>query len=461
MSLRADVLKGGVYLAVRQGLGMALSLVAVLLVPRTIGPGPYGTYAAAMGMATFAYNLAQVGIGVYLIRREGEAEVGDYHQAFTLLLGTSLVMVLLSTPLAALLAWWTGIADLAPVVRAVFLTLPLQLLPLVPLAQLERALAYRTVALVELSGQAGFLLVAVPLALMGAGVWAPVAGWWAQQAVVFALLYRFAGYRPRLLLDPVRARAMLVYSLGYSASIWVWQLRSLVNPLVVGRFAGPEAMGVVALAVRLVEMLSFVKSATWRLSIAALARLQGDRARVLLALEEGMRLQVLALGPLHFAFSLVGPPILAQVFGSRWHGVVEVYPFVALGVLVNALFALHSSALYVYRENWAVAWFHLVHVVLLFLAAAVLVPRLRLVGYGWAEVVALISYVVIHSQLSRRVGRPTYGLAGWWTLAFGLGLFWPLAGPVAGVLLALVMLWPGTWRALRGYWRTLRGVAHG
>ncbi|GAB6876180.1 oligosaccharide flippase family protein [Thermaerobacter litoralis] len=461
MSLRAQVLQGGVYLAVRQGLGMALSLMTVLLVTRTIGPGPYGTYAAAVGVATFAYNLGQLGIGVYLIRRAEQPEIGDYHQAFTLLLCTSLFAALLAMPLAPLLARWTSIVDLAPVARVVFLALPLQLLALVPLAQLERDLAYRTVATVELLGQAGFIVVAVPLALLGVGVWAPVAGWWAQHGLIFALLYRFAGYRPRLLLDSVRVRAILGYSLSYSASIWIWQLRPLVNPLVVGRFAGAEAVGLVALAMRLVEMLSFVKSVTWRLSIAGLARLQADRARLLLALEEGMRLQVLAMGPVLFAFALVGPPILDRVFGPRWNGVMEVYPFVALGVLVNALFALHSSALYVYKENWAVAWFHLVHIVLLFLAATFFVPHLGVKGYAWAEIMALVSYTVIHSQLVRRIGRPAYGPAGLWTLAFGIGLFWPVAGPVAGLPIALLLLCPRTWHVIRDYRATLRGAAHG
>jgi len=46
------------------------------------------------------------------------------------------------------------------------------------------------------------------------------------------------------------------------------------------------------------EILSFVKIATGRISIATLARLQGNRERRLKAVSEGMGLQILALGPL-------------------------------------------------------------------------------------------------------------------------------------------------------------------
>ena len=50
-------------------------------------------------------------------------------------------------------------------------------------------------------------------------------------------------------------------------------MRLLVNPVLVGRFAGAQGVGFVALAIRLVEVLSFIKQATWRVAMAALAKL--------------------------------------------------------------------------------------------------------------------------------------------------------------------------------------------
>lgn len=44
------------------------------------------------------------------------------------------------------------------------------------------------------------------------------------------------------------------------------------------------------------EILSFVKIATWRISIATLAYLQGNRERLLKVMSEAMGLQILALG---------------------------------------------------------------------------------------------------------------------------------------------------------------------
>ena len=133
-------------------------------------------------------------------------------------------------------------------------------------------------------------------------------------------------------------RAILQYGLAYSVTIWIWQLRGLVNPLIVGRYAGAEAMGVIALAIRLVESLSFAKRIAWRISIAALARIQNDRHRMAAAITEGMRLQVLVLAPVLLGFSLVSPWLVEALFGARWLLVIDIYPFIALSYLANACF---------------------------------------------------------------------------------------------------------------------------
>ena len=73
------------------------------------------------------------------------------------------------------------------------------------------------------------------------------------------------------------------------------------------------------------------------------------------------------------------------------------------------MFSLHSSVLYLLGKNMQVTAFHLVHILLFAGSAAVLVPRLGLPGYGWAEMVALSSYAVIHILLARQIGSPTYG----------------------------------------------------
>jgi O-antigen/teichoic acid export membrane protein len=457
MSLRTQVLRGGTYLVLRQGIGMVIGLGGVLLLTRTIGPEKYGLYTAAFGIFWYLQTICQLGIEVYLVRKEGEEDAKSYHQAFTLLLLLGLggtVLAFLSLPL---LEAWVRLEGFRSVIATMFCALPVVLVTQVPLAKLERNLDYKQVALIELCNQLVFYLVALSLAFRGYGVWAPVIGWWVQQSQALGLFYWGARYRPRFCWDKALVKSMLGYSIGFSASMWVWHLRILVSPLLVGRYAGAEAVGYVSLAVRIVEILSFAKSISWRLAIATLAKVQDDKPRLVKAITEGMNLQLLALGPLVVGFGWVAPWLLPLVFGPRWAPVAQVYPFIALGYLTNAIFNLHSSVLYVLKRNWEVTAFHAVHITLFAGAAFLLIPKLGLVGYGWAEVAALASYSVIHFYVSRCVEAPDYRLIGLWWSAFGAALFVFQVGWWAAIGLVIIAFWPGTYQQIQDYIKTFTG----
>jgi O-antigen/teichoic acid export membrane protein len=456
MNQRTWVLRSGVYVVLRGGLGAVMSAVGIVLLTRAIGPGAYGVYAAAFGIYIYLVSLSRWGIDVYLIRHEGEPQLQDYHQAFSLLLLLGFIGTGSSFLVLPFLDLWVQIEGFGPVAMAMFAVLPVTLLGLVPLARVERALDYTRLALIELSGQMITYMVALPLAYRGLGPWAPVGGWWASQLFLSGVLYWVSGYRPRLHWEYARVRTILKYGLGYSAAQWVWELRTLVNPLVVGRYAGAEAVGYVALTIRLVEQLSFVKNAAFRPSIAVLARFQRDRARLVSALTEGMQVHILVLGPLLAGFGLVAPWLVPLLFGPAWLPVLDIYPFIALGYLANALFILYSLVLYVLQRNWKVMIFHLVHISLFAGSALWLVPRVGMLGYGWAEVLALVSYGVIYLHVAKEVGRPNYQLVSIWFLAFALAFFWRDLGWVSGLGLVAMVLWPGTWRAVLRYAKALQ-----
>ena len=437
---------------------MVISLGGMLMLTRLIGPQQYGLYAATFGIFWYFQTVCQLGIEIYLVRYEGEESLEIYDQAFVLLLllgvlGTGVAM--LGLPL---LQSWMRLSGFEQVAQVVFVGLPIVLVAQVPAARLERALDYRRFAAIELANQIVFYLVALLCALQGWGVWAPVAGWYVQQIQGAVLVFWAANYRPRWHWDGALIKQMLIYSSGFSTSIWIWYARSLVNPLLIGRIAGAEAVGFVAIAIRLVEVLGFVKSATWRLAIATLSKVQNDRGRLLKAVNEGMGLQVLALAPLLVGFAWVAPWIMPKLFGAEWLPVIAIFPFIALGNLTNSLFNLHSSALYVLKKNWEVAIFHSVHIALFVGSAVLLVPQYGLMGYGLAEIAALLSYGVIHLYLVRELGKPAYLLPMIWWLAFGLALFVYQIGWWASLGIVVVISLPATRDRLSLYAKAVRGV---
>lgn len=452
MDLRGAVLRGGMYLVGRHIAGLLLSVVGAVLITLLIGPDNFGLYSGALVIVMFLGSVGRLGVDVYLVRHKDDPDPRMYDQAFTVMLlagGGLAALGLLASP-------WLGLVvrpDFVPPLRALLPTIPLTLVASPALATLERRLDYRAVSLLDLSGQVSYYVVAVALAALGRGYWAQVAGYWCWQAVVAALTYRVSGYRPRLVWSRPLLREMLGYGLGYSASLWVWQLRTLVPTIVVGRYLGGAGVGYVALAVQAAEVLAFVKNATWRMSIVVLARVQGDHARLRAALEEAMLLQVLALGPLLDGFALASP-LVPLILGRRWAGVPTIYPFIALGYLANVVFNMHSSVLYVLRRNRDVTLFNAANTVLLAGAGLLLVPRLGLAGYGLGEAAALASYAVLHVALAR-VMPFSYRRALPWLMGCApplFGVFLPLGWrPFLWLPLVAVVFWPRQRRQIAEY----------
>lgn len=447
---------------VRQGVGIFLSLLGVLVITRLVGPTEYGYYAAASGLVVFLCSVGTWGLNVYLLRKSSDPEVVEYDQAFTLFAGIGGILSLALLIGHSLVAVWLKQPQVSPLLATLALGLPLNLLTCLPITRLERNLDFKQIAFNELASQLIYYVPALPLAIAGGGAWAPTVGWLVQQIVLLGLSARSARFLPRFHWDPELIRTMVGYGLSYSSSTWVWQLRTLVNPLIVGRFAGAEAVGYVALAIRLVEVLSFARTATWRIALAALARLAEDPVRLRRAVEEGMRLQLIAVGLPLGLFAVCGV-VVPLVFGDRWTPVLWIFPFIAISYLSNALFNLHSSVLYLFQENLHVTWFHALHVALFALSAAVLVPWVGMVGYGWAEMAALASYFLVHRFATERIGRIDYGPPLVW---YGVGLGMIVLGSVDSTWHYLALLLPFFPLAIRtqreslgGYYELLRNSA--
>jgi O-antigen/teichoic acid export membrane protein len=288
-----------------------------------------------------------------------------------------------------------------------------------------------------------------------------VAGFWLQQIVHAAGYFSGARYRPKWSWSASANRAMLNFGGGYSVSLWVWQARRLVNPLIIGRYLGSEGVAWVAVATQIVTQLSTLSAVTWRLSVAVLSRVQADAERTGRSISEGMQLQALVVGPPLVAFGWLGGWLVPLLFGADWSPLMRVYSAIAIGFLTNALFQLHSSALYVRKRTGDMTAFHAAHVLLLAGTAALLVPRIGLIGYAWAEIAALLSYAVLHWRTRRAVTHLSYGAPATAWAAFALAVALPNNPWAGAVLVTLVLALPSTRTVLNGLWQHARGHVYG
>ena len=421
-ALSAETIRGSIYLAARYGLGVIVSLGNMLVMTWWIGPHAYGVFVTAVGIVAFLATLARGGVDTYLVRSEVLPDQRSYGTATTLVLGASLGLSLAAAATTPLLARWYGNREFVAPYLVLLLTIPVTGLTGVPMAKLERALNFRSIAGIELGGQSAGLLVAALLAWSHPSVWAPVAGQisWQVFTLLATVVSASLSLRPRFCAS--EARKMLSYGLVLTASVRTWQLRTLVNPMLVGRFAGAEGVAFVALAIRIAEALGTFRMAAGRMAIAALARMQDRCEDFRTALERALFLQVVSLGPLLCGFALVGPFLLPHIVGARWMPSLAVYPFVAAGVLVNSIYNLQASALFVAGKPWIVLHSYATHVGLLAAGTLFLLPHVGISGYGWAELMSCGGYIAIHAGTAK-IAPLSYRRLVPWVLILLAGLF--------------------------------------
>ncbi len=451
MELRKAVVRGSSHLFVRQGFGLGLSALYFIFVVRYVGPEAYGVFSLGFSVLAVTQQVMSLGLGVYLIRNPDiRKDLIDVSFSYTVLVS---LLGLLSSPLLSQLVVLNSqlpVGTFIPLL-CIFALLPILMLSIVPQSLLERNLAYKELARIELTSQVIQLGVALSLALASKGVWALIAGAWTQQLTLLLGYWVYSRYKPKWQWSWSGITDILAYGLGYNISFWIWQIRFPLILSLTSRYLGAEAVGIIALTARLVEYISFPKSITWRISIPVLARLQKDKKTLLQAIEEGAFFQTFFTGLLLLCSGFFAPLVVPKLFGNNWSEVPLIFPFVALGTLANATFALHSSALYVLRLNKHVATFHLIHVGILGLSLFFWLPKQGLLGYGLAELTALSSYAVIHSLLVRSAGKVRFILPMGWLVGLGIGLFYPWMGLVAFIPLFIWLLTPAsfpTWGRL-------------
>jgi O-antigen/teichoic acid export membrane protein len=455
-NLNRITVQSGLYLGLRYGFGILISLGNMLVLTWWIGPHAYGLFVTVIGLTGFLASLARAGADTYLIRIEESPSDRLYQVALTLIATNAIGLVVIGIALVPLLIRWFGSREFVAPYLVSLITIPLTGWAGPPTAKLERALNFGKVATIELGGQMLALGVSLILAWHHMGVWAPVAGLLAWQVWAMTAALCTARMIPRFAFDRREARAMLSFGLGYTMSLRAWQLRTLVNPLIVGRLAGAESVAYVGLAIRIAEGLGFVRIAAGQLAIAALSRLRSDPARLRLGLERALELQVMTLGPLLCGFALAGPLVFERVIGTRWLPSLQVFPWIAASVLANSVYNLQASALFVLGEQWTVFRTYVIQVVLLAVGTRLLLPRRGIVGYGLADALACGAYFFLHAKLAQKICLSYRRLAAWTTTSM-LPLFspflsrqriaWSLWLPLA--IVATIEL--RSWRARRGF----------
>jgi O-antigen/teichoic acid export membrane protein len=331
-SLRASLKWAFVMNLGQRGLATAFTFVLAAI----LGPEEFGLVAMGLAFVTLIQVVLEQGISTAIVQRE-RLEDRYVDAAFWLNLAWCLLLAAVSVGLAG---WWASANDtpeLRDVIAALSGLLLIWGLMIVPMSLLQRDSRFKELAAAwNVAALAGGV-VAVALALTGAGVWAFVAQQLVMDGVAVAVMIATLRWRPRLRFSWTHARELL----GFSSSVFVANLGGFVNrradTLLMGLFFGPLAVGLYRIADRIVDLvLEFTMRPIGVIALPHFSRLQSDPEGLRDSVEKCLRLTLLATVPALAVVAATSDFVLA-LFGDEWAAAATVLPLLCVVGVVKGL----------------------------------------------------------------------------------------------------------------------------
>jgi O-antigen/teichoic acid export membrane protein len=415
----------GVLIVGTRGAAIAsVGLVGQVLLARLLVPADFGAVAVGLATVAFVNLLADGGLGAALIRRD-EAPTRRELQALTALQVTETVVIA-----AVVIAVAPALGHVGWVTALIVCSTPLLAMQIPGRIVLERALAYRRLAAVEILQVLVFNVWALAWVLSGAGVWGLATAPLARSAVgAVAMAWASPVGIPLPRFSWRRIRALLGFGLRFQAVTALWLVREQGLNLLVAALSGVTTLGLVSIARRVLEVPHLLFGALWRVSFPTMSELVARDERVSPLVERAVGITAVVAGGTLAGLAAAAPGLVPAVFGEPWRSAATILPAACLGLaLAGPVSVAGQGYLYAVGDAATVLRAGVAQTAALFAVTASLLPWLGItaVGLGWLAA-HLVESVLLGRATARRSGgrllRPLLGPVAAATVAGGAGWF--------------------------------------
>jgi O-antigen/teichoic acid export membrane protein len=430
---------------------LVLGAGGTVVLARLLTPSDFGIIAIGMSVTLVGGLLSDGGLGAGLIRREKPPDEAELSSLTALQLGIASLAVAVTAAIAVPAAGEAGL-----IITVMAASMPILVLQFPSRILLERTLAYRPLAAVEVSQVAVFNVVATVLVAAGLGVWGVAIAIIVRSIAGAVLMIRVSpmGFVvPRLAWG--RIRPLMAFGMRFQAINGTWILRDLLLNAAIGVVAGESTLGLWRLATRVMEIPYLLLQSLWRVSFPAMSQWIALRHEAAPVIRRSSGIAAVGIGTILTALAASAPGLVPGVFGEPWREAANALPPACLGLAIGGSVSVATQGyLYAVGDASAVLRSGVIQAVTW---VALTVPLLSVMGVtaagvGWlassvAEAVILGRAAHAHTGvnllavLSVPLSVATAAGAGGWLLAEAAGA--TAVGGIAGGLVAVTLFHGG------------------
>ena len=401
--LVAKAVGGASWTAVEQAATTALKFATLAVLARLLSPAEFGLAAAALLIAQLASMFSEAAMGQALVQRP-ELRPEHVRVAFTVMLLLGLGAAIAVAAAAPVIASFFGMPPLERIVPVLAVLIPIQSLSAISLALLSRQGRFRYLALARLPCVAlGYSLVAIGLALAGAGVWALLLGTISRDVLLLLALYGATRHDLRPSINRQAIKDLAGFSTGQTLAQLANYAAQNGDYAVVGRLLGAQALGYYSRAYQLMMLpATFMSSVTTRVLFPLMASVQEDRARLAGAYLRCIAAVSALTLPLSVVLSSCAEEIIFVLLGDQWEAAATPFAILSLVLVFRSARNIANAATIAQGASFRLAWRQGVYALLVILGA-VLGARWGIDGVAVAVAVAIGIYYGLSAQLANRL----------------------------------------------------------
>lgn len=325
--LKRKTAEGVTWTSASTGVRIACQLLQTAVLARLVGPRLYGVMAMATIVIATAQAFTDGGISAAVVHKQTltKREQSSLYWLNVLFSAITFGAVAAAVPLTIKLF---KEPQLGPVLFFTGLTLLLSGTTKQFEMLLQRDLRFDKLAQAEVSSQIASMLVSIPLALAGLGLWSLVIGFLGGAAARSLVLAQagIRSYRPDFQFDWAATKPFVsfgAYQIGERVANF---LGSRLDQVVIGSLLGPKDLGLYNLSFSLVlAPVTLINPILTRVAFPLLAKTQDELTRLKVIFFSMVRaLGIITAGALLLGV-IAAPAVFPRFLGSQWTSAIPIF----------------------------------------------------------------------------------------------------------------------------------------
>lgn len=323
-----------VWRAVQLGGEKLIFFLRLLILARLLAPDDFGLLAIAVTAIGFFLNITNFGMIPALIQGQ-DIDDKQYDIAWTIGITRALAISGIVIFTAPLIASIFAEPRAEEIIRVLALQPLLDSLVSIRVADLNRSLHFRPLAILRLANAFANTIISIALA-SSIGVWALVAGVLAGAITTVILSYILAPHTPRLSFELASALPLIRFGRWIFINSLIALIGSSVLRISISRQLGAAELGLYYLAAQVAYLPAEIASGViGEVAFPLIARIQSDIIQVTKAFRTMLVGTTALLYPVCALTISLAPTFVEEILGPKWEGTEPVIRILSLATMIG------------------------------------------------------------------------------------------------------------------------------